>query len=193
MSTDHDVTVSTDTEKQTLGSFVSRQIAVYGSDRPALAALRSGVGRPFRSASPMLLLYTQAPGWSARDDSRKIEAAHSALTLFALRSTGSSGGTAHRKGISFGRALRAVAVARNSDSATDRSIRELTTAGTYAEVSSHLRRAVSLMAQANVSLDFVSLAFDLDNISRGGDRKRKVLIAWASDYLYKATNKEGSK
>ena len=49
------------------------------------------------------------------------------------------------------------------------------------------------MAQANVSLDFVSLAFDLDNISRGGDRKRKVLIAWASDYLYKATNKEGSK
>lgn len=194
MSTDHDVNVKEKTEKESIGTFVAKQIAIYGSDRAALASLRSGVGRTFMASSPMLLIYTQAPGWTVREDRWRIEAAHSALTLFALRSSGSSGGTAHTKGIRFGQALREVSRVRESASATDRSIRELTTAATYAEVSNHLRRAVSLMAQSKVSLDFVSLAYDLHSISRGGDHKRKVLISWASEYLYKENNnKEGSK
>lgn len=172
-----------------LESFVKNSIMKYQGDRAVLAKLRTGAGRDVLHSQPMLVLYTKAPEWEGPLGRSLNESAHAALTLFALRSSGSSGSTAHDE-TRFGKSLRKVSAARGSSSATDRSIRELTTATTMSEFLNHLRRAVSLMGQSGVGTDFVSLASDIHNFGRGGDHRRRVLVRWASDY-HTIDNKEG--
>jgi CRISPR system Cascade subunit CasB len=155
------------------------------NDRPPgedLAALRRGIGRPAGSVPQMWRYYTTLN--ERGDPSWALDAEHAALTLFAVHQQ-SQPKPAHRKGVGFGAAVRALrASGKFSEDAVDRRFAAAATATTLPEVAAHLRGLVTQLRGVS-SVDYTALFHDLrgwrDQVSRAEVRRR-----WGSQYFVTA-------
>lgn len=110
-------------------------------------------------------------------------AAHTAMTLYAVHAQG--GSTAHRRGVSLGRAVRRLAQNRSAgaepDGAVFKRFQALVAATGAESRSTHLRSIITLLRGAGVELDYARLAVDLRDLSvrRNADSVR---LAWGRDF-----------
>ncbi len=124
--------------------------------------------------------------WARRDQpSRYEQAAHSAITLFALH-VQSARTAVHRPGISLGAAARRLASARTGvrgehDPAIFKRFQALATASSRAELNHHLRSLITLMRSEGVQLDYGLLAADLAGMEIP-ERADRIRLRWGRDY-----------
>ncbi|PDQ35158.1 MAG: type I-E CRISPR-associated protein Cse2/CasB [Candidatus Lumbricidophila eiseniae] len=169
-------------KKKKVYEHVREIISRYGSDRAVLAHLRTGVGRDYFD-TPDLIHYTQSEGWILPDDESLVIISHDVLSLFAFRSKGSSASSTSSNDVGIGKALRMAAGPEREDPGVQRILSALVSASSREELIVHLRRAVGILAQRDIGLDFPKLAGDLFVIfgqSQTEGKKRRV--QWASDF-----------
>lgn len=153
-----------------------------------LARLRHAAGKPVGAVADVWedtlgLVPNDLRG--TRDEPNAVEqAAHHAMTLFALHRQGRSA-TAHRDGVSFGRALIRLAFSRSSGGEEAESVRRrfdaLLTSSNPDEAARHLRGIVLLLRSEDIALDYGLLAGDLADLWTPG-RVNAVRLRWARDY-----------
>lgn len=173
-------------------------LAESSSAKATLAGLRRGLGKPAGSvpeiweitvaAVPEELQGKEEAG--APESSRAEQAAHAAMTLYALHQQSMSR-HAHVPGVSFG---SAVARLRNPDQRSEEGVTRrfmaVSTAESAEEALWHMRGLITQLRSAQVGLDYALLADDLVNLLTPG-RATRVRLAWGRDfYRPKSPNTE---
>ncbi|ORV18167.1 type I-E CRISPR-associated protein Cse2/CasB [Mycobacterium celatum] len=169
----------------------SEYLAGSPSARADLATLRRALGKTAGSV-PEVWEYTIAAvpeslQWDRDEPSYAEQAAHAALTLFALHLQSMSG-PAHVRGVSFGRAVGRLArmEGRSADAVTRRFM-AVATAQSIDEILVHVRGLVTQLRSVGQGFDYARFADDalwLLNPRRSKD----VRIAWGRDF-YRSDSK----
>ncbi len=149
----------------------------------ALAALRSGQGRPAGSVPGMWRYYTTLSA-DGRQTSR-LDAEHIALSLWAAHQQGRSPRTdpMHRPAIGLGAGLAALhRSGRYSQAAVDRRVSAAATASSRAELAQHLRGLVQQLRVIGQPLDYDRLVADLGFWDNPEGRAR-VQRRWGGGYF----------
>jgi CRISPR system Cascade subunit CasB len=166
-----------------------------GDRRAALARLRRGVGKEAGSVPELWqYLYEGFPDelmGKGNAPSYAENAAHTALTLYAMHTQGS--GNVHEKDAgSLGTAANKLKRARpNSEPGIKRRFDALAAARTAAEISLHARGLIQLLKQGDIKLDYVVFAADLYNLQFGFESAKRVLRKWGKDFYY-SNNKDAN-
>lgn len=157
--------------------------------RADIAKLRRAVGKPAGSV-PEVWEYTMAAvptslQWDRDEPSRAEQAAHAALTLFAQHQQSMSA-PAHQHSVSFGRAVgRLAQTEERSQQAVTRRFMAVATAGSVAEMLTHMRGLITQLRSAQIGFDYARLADDLLGLLIP-ERAQRVRLAWGRDF-YRTT------
>jgi CRISPR system Cascade subunit CasB len=153
--------------------------------RADLAKLRRALGKPAGSV-PEVWEYTVAAvpdslRWDRDEPSRAEQAAHAALTLFAMHQQ-SMPVAAHVAGVSLGRAVGLLAAGgEQSADAVTRRFMAVATATSMDEALVHIRGLVAQLRSAHLSVDYARLADDLLDLLNPA-RAERVRLAWGRDF-----------
>ena len=159
--------------------------------RADLANLRRGIGKKpgelpelwgllFRDLPEELMSRNGEPTWAEW-------AVSGALTLYALHQQGMQQ-SAHVKGQSLGKAVRALASDENQLKPVQRRFNAFATAKNMPECMHHLRGLVQLLHSKDIPLDYVELAGDLYLFQTPGGASG-VRLRWGQDF-YRTTGQE---
>lgn len=157
--------------------------------RASLAQLRRAVARPPGSVpeawGDTIGLLPDALLGRGDLPSRFEQAAHTAMTLYAVHQQGKSG-RMHMPGERFGRVVYRLARERAvGDEPESKAVRRrfdaVVTAGTPAEIQHHLRGLVLLLRTEDLALDYGRLAYDLSRVASRATA-RATRLHWARDY-----------
>jgi CRISPR system Cascade subunit CasB len=119
--------------------------------------------------------------WDRDEPSRAEQAAHSALTLFAMHQQ-SMPVPAHVHDVSLGRAVGQLAVGgEQSADAVTRRFMAVATATSVDEALVHIRGLVAQLRSAQRGFDYARLADDLVGLLNP-ERAEKVRLAWGRDF-----------
>lgn len=157
--------------------------------RADIAKLRRALGKPAGTV-PEVWEYTIAllPAglqWDRDEPSRAEQAAHAALTLFALHQQ-SMTVPAHQHSVSIGRAVgRLAQTEERSHQAVTRRFMAVATAGSVEEMLTHIRGLITQLRSAQIGFDYARLADDLLGLLTPG-RAQQVRLAWGRDF-YRTT------
>lgn len=153
--------------------------------RADLAKLRRAVGKPVGNV-PEIWEYTvaavpEALQWNRDEPSRAEQAAHAALTLFALHQQ-SMRRPAHVPGVSFGRAVGHLARggARSEDAVTRRFM-AVATAISIDEILTHVRGLVTQLRSEEQGFDYARFADDIFALLTSR-RSEAVRLSWGRDF-----------
>lgn len=158
--------------------------------RADTAKLRRALGKPAGSV-PEVWEYTLAAipaSLQGHHDkpSRPEQAAHAALTLFALHQQ-SMNTPAHQKGITFGEAVARLANSeQRSEQAVTRRFMAIATAGSLDEMLTHIRGLVTQMRTAQIGFDYAQLADDLLTLL-DPKHAQEARLKWGRDF-YRTTS-----
>jgi len=162
-----------------LYDFVADQIHKLSEDtgiaRANKARLRRAAGQSLEKSGNVWSVVIPPEQYDGYQDERFLQAAHAALTLYAISES-------HEQGQSFGKAVQKLQPPDAEGQAMLRFKRVLT-AQSYDETVWHLRGLVRQMKAANIGLDFAKLAEDLYQLSAGTEARQKVCLRWAQDYF----------
>lgn len=151
----------------------------------ALARLRRGAGKPAGSVLD-IVEYTHdeafVRGWNSEEPSYAENAAHAALTLYAVHQQSQRQGV-HAAGRRFGGAVRKLAPEVRPDGPVARRFAALGAADSFTELSHHLRGLVQLMRAHDVKVDYGLLARDLWLWQLPG-RADGVRLRWGRDFHF---------
>ncbi|GAB3430784.1 type I-E CRISPR-associated protein Cse2/CasB [Actinophytocola sediminis] len=172
-----------------VGARIGKLQGGYLADRSeavaALARLRRGAGKPAGSVLD-IIEHTHAEefvrGWDDDAPSYAENAAHVAMTLFALHQQ-SQRKAVHVPGRRFGTAVRRLSPEQRPDGPVMRRFAALGTADSFTELSHHLRGLVQLMRSGTVRLDYGQLARDLWLWQLPG-RAPQVRLRWGRDFHF---------
>jgi CRISPR system Cascade subunit CasB len=153
--------------------------------RADLARLRRALGKPAGSV-PEVWEYTvgavpESLRWDRDEPSRAEQAAHAALTLFAMHQQ-SMPVPAHVHGVSLGRAVGQLAAGgEQSADAVTRRFMAVATATSVDEALVHIRGLVAQLRSAQRGFDYARLADDLVKLLNP-ERAETVRLAWGRDF-----------
>ncbi len=153
--------------------------------RADLARLRRALGKPAGSI-PEVWEFTvgavpESLRWDRDEPSRAEQAAHAALTLFAMHQQ-SMPVPAHIHGVSLGRAVGQLATGgEQSADAVTRRFMAVATATSMDEALIHIRGLVAQLRSARRGFDYARLADDLVGLLNP-ERAEKVRLAWGRDF-----------
>lgn len=161
--------------------------------RADLARLRRGLGKPAGSVPEIWSLTVGAVpdtlSWHGDEPSWAEQAAHAALTLYALHQQ-SMPTPAHSPGTSFGSAVgRLRFSAQRSEEAVTRRFMAAATAGSMAGVLTHLRGLITLLRGERRGIDYAALADDLSRLVAPGGAP-VVRLAWGRAFYRSAPETE---
>ncbi|PRX51081.1 CRISPR-associated Cse2 family protein [Prauserella shujinwangii] len=174
---------------------IDRLQTAYLRDQPAakasLAQLRRGLGKPAGSVPEIWALTVGAvpPELVWRDDepSHAEQAAHAALTLYALHQQ-SLPVPAHVPGTSFGHAVgRLRDNESRSEEAVTRRFMAVATAESMDELLVHVRGLVTQLRAHRYGFDYARFADDLHDLLRPGGAQR-VRLAWGRAFYRTTTD-----
>ncbi|NDL56609.1 type I-E CRISPR-associated protein Cse2/CasB [Phytoactinopolyspora mesophila] len=153
--------------------------------RASLARLRRGLGKPAGSVPDIwettIGTVPSELSWDRDRPSPAEEAAHAALTLYALHQQSQSW-PAHVPGVSFGQAVRRLATrAETSEEAVTRRFMAVATAQTIDEILVHVRGLVTQLKSAHIGLDYARFADDIHGLLRPS-WQRSIRLAWGRDF-----------
>ena len=157
--------------------------------RADIAKLRRALGKPTGSV-PEVWEYTVAAvpsslQWDRDEPTRAEDAAHAALTLFALHQQ-SMTVPAHQHNISFGHAVgRLTQREERSQQAVTRRFMAVATAGSMDEMLNHIRGLVTQLHSAQIGFDYAQLADDLLKLLNP-QRAQRVRLSWGRDFYRSA-------
>ena len=160
--------------------------------RTDLANLRRGIGKkPGELPELWGLLFCNFPeelmSWNGEPTWAEW-AVSGALTLYALHQQGMQQ-SAHVKGRSLGRAIRALASDDDRLKAVQRRFNAFATAKNMPECMQHLRGLVQLLHSKDIPLDYVELAGDLYVFQTPGGAAN-VRLRWGQDFYRTTGQKE---
>lgn len=153
--------------------------------RADLAKLRRALGKP-ATRVPEVWEYTlgavpESLRWDRDEPSPAEQAAHAALTLFAMHQQSMSV-PAHVHGVSLGRAVGQLACSgEQSADAVTRRFMAVATATSVDEALFHIRGLVSQLRSVHTGLDYARLADDLVKLLNP-ERAQTVRLAWGRDF-----------
>ncbi len=153
--------------------------------RADVAKLRRALGKPAGTV-PEVWEYTLAAvpaslQWDRDEPNRAEQAAHAALTLFALHQQ-SMTAPAHRPGTSFAEAVGHLRHhEQRSEQAVTRRFLAVATAGSMEEMLTHIRGLVAQLRAARIGFDYARLADDLMSLLNS-QRAQRVRLAWGRDF-----------
>ena len=133
---------------------------------------------------------TQIRGEQADQPTYAEQALHATLVLYALHQQSMAEGV-HRPGVSFGRAVGAVARQRaideELDAATIARLHQASLASTFEGHVHHLRGIVQLMRaeQSTIGFDYGRFAVDLWHLANPYSDTRRVVARWGRDVHYR--------
>ncbi|PNE16444.1 type I-E CRISPR-associated protein Cse2/CasB [Amycolatopsis sp. BJA-103] len=157
--------------------------------RADLARLRRGLGKPAGSVPEIWELTVGAVpttlSWDGDTPSWAEQAAHAALTLYALHQQSSSV-PAHVPGVSLGTAVGQLRFSdQRSENAVTRRFMAAATAGSMEGVLTHVRGLITLLRGEQRGIDYARLADDLARLVTPG-RAHAVRLAWGRAF-YRTT------
>lgn len=153
--------------------------------RADIAKLRRALGKPTGSV-PEVWEYTMAAvpsslQWDRDEPTRAEDAAHAALTLFALHQQ-SMTVPAHQHNVSFGHAVgRLAQKEERSQQAVTRRFMAVATAGSMDAMLTHVRGLVTQLRSAQIGFDYARFADDLRNLL-DPQRAQRVRLSWGRDF-----------
>lgn len=155
----------------------------------ALARLRRNVGSRV-GTDPSILQWTIADlpqympsGDSGSEPTTREEAAHTALTLFAMHQQSIKDVSMHRLGVSFGYACGQLVVAQPAKGkGIQRRFDALQTSVVWEETVRHSRGLIQLLRNSRIMFDYAAFAQDLISL-RDEDRANGVRLRWGRDYF----------
>ncbi len=158
--------------------------------RADLARLRRGLGKPAGSVPEIWEITVGAVpdslSWDRDEPSRAEQAAHAALTLFALHQQ-SMPVPAHTAGATFGRAAGLLrGDSGRSEEAVTRRFMAVATAESIDEVLVHVRGLITQLRSARRGIDYARFADDLLGLLTP-TRVKSVRLAWGRDF-YRTTS-----
>jgi CRISPR system Cascade subunit CasB len=153
--------------------------------RADLARLRRGLGKPAGSVPEIWAITVGAVpaelAWDRDEPSRAEQAAHAAMTLYALHQQ-SFPGPAHVPAVSFGTAVGRLAGSDGpSRDAVTRRFMAVATAESADEVLVHVRGLVTQLKRAKRGVDYARFADDVLGLLTPG-RESGVRLAWGRDF-----------
>lgn len=159
--------------------------------RADLARLRRGLGKPAGSVPGIWEITVGAVpaelSWDRDEPSRAEQAAHAAMTLYALHQQ-SLPGPAHVPGVSFGAAVGRLASGDGpSKDAVTRRFMAVATAQSADELLVHVRGLVTQLKSANRGVDYARFADDVLGLLTPG-RETAVRLAWGRDFYRTTTD-----
>lgn len=163
----------------------SEYLAGSPSARTELAKLRRALGKTAGSV-PEVWEYTvtavpQSLQWDRDEPSYAEQAAHAALTLFALHLQSMSA-PAHLHGVSFGRAVgRLARIEGRSADAVTRRFMAVATASSIDEILVHVRGLVTQLRSVGQGFDYAQFADDVLRLLNP-QRSKDVRLAWGRDF-----------
>lgn len=155
--------------------------------RADLAKLRRALGKPAGSV-PEVWAYTvgavpESLRWDRDEPSRAEQAAHAALTLYAMHQQ-SMRVPAHVHGVSLGQAIGQLAAGgEQSAEAVTRRFMAVATATSMDEALVHIRGLVAQLRSAQRGFDYARLADDLMGLLNP-ERAAKVRLRWGRDFYH---------
>lgn len=157
--------------------------------RANLAQLRRGVGKPAGSVPELwsltLALVPDSLSWDGDDPSRSEEAAHAAMTLYAMHQQ-STARPMHQPGRSFGHAVGTLRGSQRwSEEAVTRRFMSAATAESIGGILTHVRGLVTQLRAAEQGLDYARLADDFVAILTPG-KAQFIRMRWGRDF-YRTT------
>jgi CRISPR system Cascade subunit CasB len=153
--------------------------------RADLARLRRGLGKPAGSVPDIWgLTVGKVPAelaWTGEDPSRAEQAAHAAMTLYALHQQ-SLTVPIHKPGERFGAAVRRLSKGdKTSEEAVTRRFMAVATAQSIEEVLFHVRGLITQLRREKHALDYAMFADDILNLLTPG-RADQVRLAWGREF-----------
>ncbi len=165
-------------------------LAESSAARADLARLRRGLGKPAGSVPEIWELTVGAVPerltWDRDEPSRAEQAAHAAMTLYALHQQSLTVGI-HRPKVRFGAAVRRLAGDdRKGDrqagkQAVTRRFMAVATAQSIDEVLFHVRGLITQLRREKIGLDYAMFADDVLNLLTPG-RETLVRLAWGREF-----------
>lgn len=178
-----------------LGRALNREItrlqAEYLRDKAAahadLARLRRGLAKPAGSMPEIWRLTVGAvPAeltWNRDEPSWAEQAAHAALTLYALHQQ-SVAVPMHLHGVSFGHAVSGLRFTdQRSEQAVTRRFMTVATAETINEVLTHARGLITQLRSERIGFDYARFADDLLGLLTPG-RAQQVRLSWGRSFYH---------
>ncbi len=162
--------------------------------RADLARLRRGLGKPTGSVPEIweLTIGAVPSSLAGNDDgpSRAEQAAHTALTLYALHQQSLSS-PMHVAGVSFGRAVgRLRSVDQRSEQAVTRRFMAAATAVSIAELLTHVRGLITQLRSAQLGMDYAAFADDVSKLLTPATAQ-SVRLRWGRDFYRTSTANTG--
>lgn len=151
--------------------------------RAGLARLRRGLGKAAGSVPEIwdLTIVPESLSWDRDEPNRAEQAAHAALTLYALHQQ-SSPVPVHVRGVSFGRAAGRLAGGDGpSKEAVARRFMAVSTATSVDEVLVHIRGLITQMKSQQIGFDYAAFADDLHDLLTPG-KETGVRIRWGRHF-----------
>ncbi|EID14938.1 type I-E CRISPR-associated protein Cse2/CasB [Mycolicibacterium phlei] len=176
-----------------LGSAIDQRLQRLQADylggaphaRATLAKLRRAVGKP-AGAVPEVWAYTigfvpAALTWDRDEPSHAEQAAHAAMTLYALHQQAMPV-PAHVRGVSFGAAVARLARGDGSrEAAVTRRFMSVATAISIEEILVHVRGLITQLRGEQLGFDYARLADDLYQLLNP-QYAGSVRLAWGRDF-----------
>ncbi|MEY9214414.1 type I-E CRISPR-associated protein Cse2/CasB [Thermobifida halotolerans] len=189
---------TTDTTRTSLtwvGTFVDQRVREiqegYRQDRPdavaALARLRRGAGRTIEEAPDLWGLalddrfYENAPRIGEEEMSRAENAAHIALTLYAVHQQSRRDDRMHQRGRGLGEAVRRLMPPGEIEEPLRRRFVQAGSATTVHVLAYRLREIVTLLRRDAIPLDYGLLADQIHQF-RTPEGAKKVRAAWGRGF-----------
>lgn len=151
--------------------------------RADLAQLRRGLGK-LAGSVPEIWSLTAVPeslSWDRDVPNRAEQAAHAALTIYALHQQ-SSPAPMHVRGVSFGQAAGRLAAGDGpSKEAVTRRFMAVSTANSVDEVLVHVRGLVTQLKSQHIGFDYAGFADDLHSLLTPG-KESGVRIRWGRHF-----------
>lgn len=173
------------------GSVIGRGYLHDGSQATAvLARLRHNISKPV-GLDPTILAWTIAdlPRASRTPTDRNGDqptdeelAAHTAMTLFALHQQSNHEDSAHRLGISLGRACAFLRMRTVNVKGVERRFAAIQTSDDWNETVRHARGLIQLLKAAHQPFDYARFAEDLVTL-RDPDQANGVRLRWGRDFV----------
>jgi CRISPR system Cascade subunit CasB len=165
-------------------------IAKLSAARADLARLRRGLGKSAGSVPEIWELtigLVPSDLTSAGNPSRAEQAAHAAMTLYALHQQ-SLEVQVHKRGERFGAAVRRLAKAdKRSEEAVTRRFMAVATAQSIDEVLFHVRGLITQLRKEKLPMDYAIFADDILNLLTPG-RETRVRLEWGRDFYRTASS-----
>jgi CRISPR system Cascade subunit CasB len=168
-----------------LSTLQTRYLRGDSTARADLARLRRALGKPAGSVPEVWHLTILSPSVHSADETEgptvAEQAAHAALTLFALHQQSSST-PIHQRDMPFGAAAgRLRDLGGPSTAAVSRRFLATATAQSIDEVLTHVRGLVTQFKSHSIGMDYAAFADDLVQLLTPG-RQDQVRLSWGRDF-----------